>query len=258
MTTRVTPGISSASTKSAARPRSADFVSRFSYAATSPCRTTRSRRRRNARMPSPVASCGEAIAAALAEALGRTGPPAASALCASASLAEAKGGRDDGPHVTASDAASAAAWKRISVGLDYAQIPANGGKDVKGKLQLVPGMCGCHDGSHARFVARDRRKRDSLRKHPFGEQRIGQLHGEGALADDDGRDQAFARPGAEPQRLKPGLEETRVLPQAFDDLRLLLEDIDGGDAGGGDGRRMRGREQKGPRPMVEEFDKGAA
>src|SRR5580765_2058643 len=108
--------------------------------------------------------------------------------------------------MTASDAARTATCRRMWVDLDYAEIPANGGKDVEGKLQFVPGMSGRDDGPHPRLVARDGREPDSLRKDAFREQCVGQLHGQGALADDDRGDRAFAQSGVESERREPGLE----------------------------------------------------
>ena len=66
------------------------------------------------------------------------------------------------------------------------------------------------------------------------------------------------RPVLKPSALEAGLEEPRVVPEPLDDLRLLLEDVDRRDAGRGDRRRMRGREQERPRAVVEELDQRLA
>src|SRR5207253_4425423 len=46
------------------------------------------------------------------------------------------------------------------------------------------------------------------------------------------------------------LEEARVLPQVLDELRLLLENVDCGNARRGHTRRMRRREQERPRAEI--------
>ena len=54
------------------------------------------------------------------------------------------------------------------------------------------------------------------------------------------------------------LEETRVRPQALDDLRLLLQDVQRRDTRGGDAWQVGGGEEKRPGAMVEEFDERPA
>ena len=51
-------------------------------------------------------------------------------------------------------------------------------------------------------------------------------------------------PVSKPRSLQARLEEARVVPQPLDPLGLVLEHVDGGDAGRGDGRRLRGREEQ--------------
>ena len=58
----------------------------------------------------------------------------------------------------------------------------------------------------------------------------------------------------EAQRAQLLLPVARVLPQLVDALRLLLQHVERRDAGGRDGRRMRGREQERPSAMVEKLD----
>ena len=64
-------------------------------------------------------------------------------------------------------------------------------------------------------------------------------------------------PVSKPSACEPGLEEARVLPQPLDELRFLLEHLDRGEAGGGDGRRVGRREEKRPGAVVEELDQRA-
>ena len=61
-------------------------------------------------------------------------------------------------------------------------------------------------------------------------------------------------PGIEAEPLQPLLEETSVLPQAFDDLRLVDQDVERGHTGQHDRRRMRGREEERTRAVIEKFD----
>ncbi len=57
--------------------------------------------------------------------------------------------------------------------------------------------------------------------------------------------------GVEAEGGQTGLEEARVAPQTLDALRLRLEDVDGGQAGGRHGRRLGGREQERSRALDE-------
>ncbi len=52
-------------------------------------------------------------------------------------------------------------------------------------------------------------------------------------------------------------EETCVVPQPFHDFRLVLKNIERGDAGRRDGWRMRRRKQERPRPVIEKLDQVA-
>src|SRR6185503_348502 len=62
----------------------------------------------------------------------------------------------------------------------------------------------------------------------------------------------------EAERREAGFEEAGILPQPFDELRLLLEHVDCRDARRGDAGRMRRREEKRPGAVVEELDQRAA
>ena len=65
-------------------------------------------------------------------------------------------------------------------------------------------------------------------------------------------------PVLKPERRESRLEEARVLPEPIDDLRLLEQHVDRGNARGGDRRRMRRREEERPRAMVQEVDERTA
>ena len=95
------------------------------------------------------------------------------------------------------------------------------------------------------------------------EERAAELHRRAAFAHDDGRDGRLGgRRGdaadVEARALEFALEVAGVRPQPLDALRLLLQNVEGGDAGGRDRRRMRGGEEKRPGAVVEVVDQVAA
>ena len=61
-------------------------------------------------------------------------------------------------------------------------------------------------------------------------------------------------PVLNPRPVESGLKEPRVLPESIDDLRLFHQHVDRGDAGCGDGRRMRRGEEKRARAVIEKID----
>src|SRR5205085_8112539 len=65
-------------------------------------------------------------------------------------------------------------------------------------------------------------------------------------AGDHRGDRRLTVTGVEAEPDQPSLEVARVLPEAVDQLRLVFEHVDGRDAGGDDGRWVRGAEQDGP------------
>src|SRR5205085_7998221 len=89
-----------------------------------------------------------------------------------------------------------------------------------------------------------------------------EVHGEAAVADDDGCDGRLARRSILPADVEPNPAElffpiACVGPEVLDQLRLLLKDIERSDAGGGHARRMRRREQKRTRAVIKELDQVA-
>src|SRR5262245_29658961 len=115
-----------------------------------------------------------------------------------------------------------------------------------------------HDGADSCLSAWNGGKSDALGKDPFGKQLVGQPHRQGRVADDDRRDRTLARPRVEAERLQAALEETRVVPQTLDELRLALEYLNGREAGGRHRRRMRRREEKGSCAVVQKLDQRAS
>ncbi len=63
-------------------------------------------------------------------------------------------------------------------------------------------------------------------------------------------------PVSNPRSASPALNSARVGPERVEQLGLLLEDPDGLDAGGGDRRRMRGREQERTSSLDEDLAEG--
>src|SRR5271163_2997529 len=119
-----------------------------------------------------------------------------------------------------------------------------------------------HDGAHAGFAFRDSRKGNAGSEHSFFEQFAGEIHGQAAVSHDDWRDRSFAggsglASDVEAEESEFFFPETSVVPELFHPLWLGFEHVEGGDAGGGDRRRMRGRKQKRPRAMIEIIDQVA-
>ncbi len=78
------------------------------------------------------------------------------------------------------------------------------------------------------------------------------------VAHDHRRNGRLAHSRVESQPGQPGLEVAGVVPQPLDPLGLLLEHVERRETGSRHRRRMRGGEQEGPRPVIEEIDQVAA
>src|SRR3954462_9886695 len=110
-------------------------------------------------------------------------------------------------------------------------------------------MRGRHDGPDASLSFRHGGKCYAGAEHAFLEQFARKLHGEFSIANDDGSDWSFTRRSAAPSNIKSQqveffFPETRVLPKSFHALRLVLENIESGDASRRHRWRMRGRKQE--------------
>src|SRR5271157_4234104 len=132
-------------------------------------------------------------------------------------------------------------------------------EDVQCLVDLGAGVFAGHDGADAGLAFGDGREGDSGGHDSGVEEGTRKIHSPAAVADDDGRDGRFAGRGGnaadvEAEAAEFGLEVAGVVPEALDALGLVFEKIEGRDAGGGDGRRMRGREEEGAGAMVEEVD----
>ena len=128
---------------------------------------------------------------------------------------------------------------------------------VEGKLQFVARVCGGNDRADARLIARHGGEADPLSEDPACEQAIRQRHGARSVADDHRSNWTFAHARVEPELCQTRLEKPGVLPQSIDEFRFFHEHVDGGNAGGGNGRRMRGGKQKRTRAVVQEVDERA-
>ncbi len=120
----------------------------------------------------------------------------------------------------------------LSCGLDNLQFLANLLKDVQRFGQFIAGMQSSDDGTDAAFIRRNRGIDNALGKDAFLEETLTKLHSQGTFANDHRCDGGLAVPRIEAKLLQVVLEETRVLPQAFDQAVVFLKNIDGPDTGG--------------------------
>ena len=120
-------------------------------------------------------------------------------------------------------------------------------------LDIVPGA-DAWDRADARFVTRNGRKPDGLRKDTRLEQPIRQRIGRRAVAGNHRSNRALADARVESKPREPLFEETCVVPQPFHDLRLFHEHINCGDTCRRHRGRMGCRKEKRARPMVEKLD----
>ena len=129
-------------------------------------------------------------------------------------------------------------------------------------FQLIICMGSRHDGPDAGFAFGNRRVGDAGAEHALLEELAGEVHGEFAVADDDGRDWGFARgrvgaTDVEAEQAEFFLPEAGILPKFFDPLGFVFQNLESRDAGCRDGWRMRSGEQERARTVVEEVDEVA-
>src|ERR1039458_1702038 len=135
-------------------------------------------------------------------------------------------------------------------------------QDVERLVEFFARVGRGHDGTDARLTFGHCGKRDARAHDALFEQLAREIHGQAAVAHDDGRDRRLAgrrvySADVEAQSTQLLLPVARVVPELLDALGFLLQHVEGRDAGGGDGRRMRRREQEWPSAMVEELDEVA-
>ena len=139
----------------------------------------------------------------------------------------------------------------------------DGGEDFEGLIDLGAGVLAGHDGADAGLAFGDGGEGDAGGHDAGVEESAGEVHCRAAVADDDGGDGGFAGRGGVAADVEAGvgellLEVVGVVPEALDALGLVFENVEGGDAGGGDRGRMRGGEEKGAGAVVEVVDEVAA
>lgn len=129
-------------------------------------------------------------------------------------------------------------------------------------VQLLAGVLTGHDDADAGLAFGDSRECDAGGHKALFEEGLGEVHGAAAVSDDDGDDGRFRGGGGvsadvEACGAKLLLEVVGIGPEALDAFGLVLQDVEGCDAGGSDGRRMRGGEEEGTRAVVEKVDEVA-
>src|SRR5207245_2351800 len=132
-------------------------------------------------------------------------------------------------------------WKRLTQVLehgggrflDQSQLLPNLLERVERELQVLARVRGGDDGADASLVAGDGGEAEALREDAFREKPIRQLHGDRRFADDHRRDGTLAEPRVEAEVAQSRFEKRRVVPERVDELRLVEQHIDGGDARGG-------------------------
>ena len=117
---------------------------------------------------------------------------------------------------------------------------------IEAGLEIVARVLAGHDRAHAGLAQRDGREDDRRGEDAALEQPGRELLRLRLVAGDDRRDRRLADAGVEAELLQARLEEAGVVPQPLDALRLVLQHVDGGDARGRHGRRLRGREEQRP------------
>ena len=96
-----------------------------------------------------------------------------------------------------------------------------------------------HDGANTGFTFGDGGEGDAGGHDSGVEEGAGEVHGAAPVADDDGCDGGLAFWGGVAAYVEAGvgellLEVRGVGPEAVDTVGLVFEDVEGGDAGGGD------------------------
>ena len=142
--------------------------------------------------------------------------------------------------------------------MDDSEFASDVAERVERELQLVARMRGGDDRADARLVARHGREADALREHARAR-----------TADPTAPSRATPSPTItgviglslipvlNPSSFRPALKNRVLSHSRSMSCRFFHEHVDRGDAGGGDRRRMRRREQERPRAVVQEVDERA-
>ena len=110
---------------------------------------------------------------------------------------------------------------------------------VQRLFQLIGRVRGGHDGADAGFAFWHRWECDAGAEHAFFEQFAGEVHGELAVTDDDGRDGRLAGGSGlaadiEAEQAQFFFPEAGVRPEVLDAFWFVFKNIEGRDAGGRD------------------------
>src|SRR5258706_16396162 len=132
------------------------------------------------------------------------------------------------------------------------QFLANPLEDIEGFGEFIAGVQRRDDGTNAAFIRGNGGKDDALREDAFLEEALTKLDSEGTFTNDNRCDGSLAVTRVEAKLLQAALEESRVLPQAFDQAVVFFKDIDGSDTGGYYRWWVRGAEEDGTRTLQEE------
>src|SRR5437870_479146 len=104
-------------------------------------------------------------------------------------------------------------------------------------------MCDCHDRPDSCLVFANHRKYYWKNEHSKVEHLVRQLMGLPALTNHDWSDGGLALSCIEAQVLQCFLEVSCIVPELLHQRRVLLHQLDRGDAGSRDTRRLRPREK---------------
>src|SRR5216683_6615333 len=159
-------------------------------------------------------------------------------------------------------------WKvmrlvQFGSGVEDVHLLCDCGEDFEGLVDLVAGVFAGHDGADAGFALGDGGEGDAGGHEAGVEEGAAEVHGLAAVADEDGGDGCLARGGGAAAYVEAGvgellLEVVGVVPKAGYTVRLIFQDVEGGDAGGGDRGWVRGGEEERAGAVVEVVDEVAA
>src|SRR5580704_4720710 len=143
--------------------------------------------------------------------------------------------------------------------LYYPHPPGHSLEGFQRLVELSLGVLAGEDEANTGLALRNGGERDARTHDTFVEQRARELHRCAAFAHDDGSDGCLGRGRVDAADVESGeleliLKVARVGPEALDALRLLLQDVERRNAGGGHRRRMRRGEQERAGAVVKIID----
>src|SRR5277367_897924 len=149
------------------------------------------------------------------------------------------------------------------LGFQDRHFSGDGRKDLEGLIDFGAGVFAGHDGADAGLALGDGGEGDAGGHDAGVEEGAAKVHGTATIADDDGGDGGFALWGGVAAYIEAGvgellLEVDGVVPEALDAVGLVFENVEGGDAGGGDRGWVRGGEEEGTSTVVEVVNEVAA